>query len=199
MKYSLLSIAVLASSCSPAEVEQSKPWVSFPIDNQVTVQLPATPLEMPASALAPFISDNPQASKAKAFITDDQAGTYVIVTVPMDPRLELQLPREIKPADRTPYYRRYVELLLTKTKGELLHQSLRTEGNVDFLTIKYRAPSPWLRISEQKYLDTFMLTRTHTLYQLYFTPKDEAGNTYAAQCLRFFNVTIPKEYQPRVH
>ena len=192
MNYLLLSTGLLFISCSSADVEAPSSWVAFLVDGQVTIELPRRPLEMPASALATFISDNPLAGKTKAFKLDDQTGTYLIVTVPMNPRLELQLPRTIKPADRAPYYKSTVRIFLN-SEGKLLNQALKTVDNVDFLTVKYLAPSPWLRTLEVKYVKTFMLTRTHTLYQLYFTPKDEADTTYAAHCFRFFqSVAIKK-------
>jgi len=115
----------------------------------------------------------------------------MIVAVSVNPHLELQLPDTIKPADRAPFYKRTVDILLHKDGGKLLHQTLKTIDNVDFLTVKYQAPSSWFRRSEVRYVKTFALTRTHTLYQLYFTPKEETIAAYAPSCTQFFSVLVP--------
>ncbi|MCR5887997.1 hypothetical protein LRS06_09430 [Hymenobacter sp. J193] len=185
VKYLMCIIGIWMLSCSTKPPQKG---IMFNVDEQLTVWLPARPREMNAqkalnASNSPSKND-PMAHTAQVFRLEDHIAVYIIIRIPL---LEApQLP--VAFAEREAHYvSRTIPLMMDQAHGELMSQTINNQNGVDVIILKYKTINA-AGVSIIKY--SYNVTVRNIVYQLYFIPKDQQGDSNQEEKTRFFNPTI---------
>ncbi|GAB2945996.1 hypothetical protein GCM10027048_08870 [Hymenobacter coalescens] len=186
MKYAACMLVALGGA-APALAQDG--GVTFRVDEQVAVWLPAQPQEQNVGqtlkAANSSRQNDPMVHTTQAYRLEDAAALYIIVRIPLGQ--PPQLPAD--PQVRTDYYNvRYIPLAMQQARGTLEEQAIDMQPGYDVITLKYRAPTV-TGATSTKYLRTTMIGSV--MYQLHYIPADGVGDADRVQRERFFGFTTP--------
>lgn len=161
----LLCIGFVTTSFQPAK------WVSFAIDERMSVQLPAQPQEKDMAS-----------SPVKMYTTQDSVGTYVV--------MRTVLGKSFKGSQRTEYYDSLFKGFAESAKGEMIGPSVFTVagfGGTDF-SAKFNNP----KTGQPMRVYVRCLLVDNVAYMLQFVPTDANGMRSQSQSKAFFSSMLLK-------
>lgn len=165
-------------------------WVPFPVDERVTVQLPAQPTEMDLSKML-----SPEQLKSNhIYVVKDEYGIYQVIKSATG----LSAEKTVLAATRQDYYNGVIEGLLNREQGTLIAQSTFPTAGGEGLEIKYKSLHKGTGKRVIKY--TRSLLSGTTAYSFNFVPtnqQDTTGMSGNQQRRRFFESIVVTSAQSK--
>ncbi|MBG8554945.1 hypothetical protein [Hymenobacter guriensis] len=178
MPYHLLLV------CIPLAAFTVTDWITFPIDDQVSVQLPSQPTHLDVNQLK-----NSSPEKVRLFSAKDAAGTYFIVRLDAS---DSPSTLDTK-SSRQDFYEGMISGMLKNQQGILLSRTTFTTAAGEGVEIKYKAIDKGTGKMTVKYSRSLLVAKTS--YSFNFLSQDRQDTTGVAgneQRRRFFDSIVAK-------